>query len=303
MNRFSKAYSPETVIVVVNWQRPADTRLCIESILAQGYSGVQVVIVDNGSQDGSYNFLKQAFLEYKEILIHLLALPNNLGFAGGYNFGISHARSIGAQNIVILNNDTIIDAQTIPALVNSPWDVAIPKIMYFDTPNKIWSAGSRLRKFPPAVVMIGHDRYDHPKYNQPRRLHYATGCAMRIRSHVLNLVPGFDPLYGNYMEDYDFTHRLMLAGLSLGYVPESTVWHKVSQTLGLRSPEFWNYMGRNAVIFYGRHFSMHTARSHVLWVFMRTFLQGRFKALKPYCQGVQAGFKVLAEINPHTRGV
>jgi len=285
----------DTIVVIVNWQRPQDTLECLKSVLSTELPGLQVLVVDNGSQDDSCELIRKQFRDEIDKRLHFLELPSNLGFAGGYNAGIAYARSAKAENIFLLNNDTVLDSLTIPALVASQWEVGVPKILYYHDPHKIWAAGAYLRKFPPGVTIIGMNKRDGPDYSLSRPLSYATGCALLLRGKVLDAFEGFDPFYENYMEDYDFTHRLSMAGIKMGYVPEARVWHKVSQTLGSGSPKLWRYMGRNAVFFYGRYFSKRMLYTFISWSLIRATLKGEFSSIPHYWQGVKDGFRLLGE--------
>ncbi len=230
--------SPTVAVVIVNYQRPDDTLECLRSVMGSAGVRLEVIVVDNGSGDDSATRITSTFP--KVILVNL---PENMGFAGGYNIGIEKALLSSAEYIFLLNNDTTIDPGAIRALVDAEWDVGVPKILYYSRPELIWAAGCRWRRLPPSVAMIGFGKQDGPRYDAKGSLEYATGCALMVRRRVLDALPGFDPDLENYMEDYDFCFRLHRAGFSLGYVPASRVKHKVSQTLGEYSPERWRQAG------------------------------------------------------------
>jgi hypothetical protein len=281
---------PKVVVVIVNWERSADTIECIDSVLNSNVPEMQVLVVDNGSKNGSSEQISHLFPQ-----VTLVSLPQNLGFAGGYNEGIKHALKSGASQIFLLNNDTVIEPETISKLMASPWDVAVPKILFYDKPDCIWSAGARWRAFPPGVVMIGFRQQDGPLYDTSHRLEYATACALMIQRQVLEIVGGFDPEFVNYMEDYDFAHRVKEAGFSMGFVSEAKVFHKVSQTLGEYTPRRWKYQGKNTVLFYrkNRRFSWWKLWTFLIWVTFRETVTGRFVMLPGFWQGVLEGLKSL----------
>ena len=284
-------------VVIVNWERPHDTIECVRSVQASDVAQLEILVVDNGSTDDSMQQISQACPG-----VTLLALPRNLGFAGGYNAGIECALASGAEFVFILNNDTTIEPMTIRALVAAPWDVCVPKILRYHEPGRIWAAGARWRRFPPSVVMLGygileHGEADGPQWDSPRPLDYATGCALMIKRRVLKEVGGFDPDFENYMEDYDFCHRVRAVGYSIGYVPKAKVFHKVSQALGLASPRWWWYMGRNTVLFYrkGRRFSSWQLWSFASWVTLRETVKGNVSCLPHFWRGVKNGLEFLEQ--------
>lgn len=281
---------PKIVVVIVNWERSSDTIECIDSVLRSNVPEMQVLVVDNGSEDGSSEKISRSFPQAT-----LVSLPQNLGFAGGYNEGIKHALKSGASHIFLLNNDTVIEPETIYQLMTSPWDVAVPKILFYNKPDCIWSAGARWRTFPPGVVMIGFRRQDGRLSAVSHRLEYATACALMIRRQVLEIVGGFDPEFINYMEDYDFAYRVKEAGFNMGFVPEAKVFHKVSRTLGEYTPRRWKHQGKNTVLFYRKNqrFSWWKLWTFLIWVTFRETVTGRFAILPGFWQGVLEGLRLL----------
>jgi GT2 family glycosyltransferase len=282
----------KTVSVILNWERPEDTLECIRSV-ERSTVQTEIIVVDNGSRDDSTQLIAQASS------VQLLALTSNLGFAGGFNAGIEKALASGADWIFILNNDTVIDPMAIAHLIKTSWDVAVPKILRYDAADRLWAAGARWRRFPPSVVMRGFGWYgqgeqDGTMWDTECSLEYATGCALMVRRHVFERVGLFDPIYENYMEDYDWCYRVRQAGLMLGYVPMARVLHKVSHSLGEGSPRKWQYLGRNTALFYLRHrrFSLCHLMVHVAWVSMREIVKGQWRGIQWYWHGLQEGMQV-----------
>jgi GT2 family glycosyltransferase len=275
-------------VVIVNWERPDDTIECIRSVLQSQTDGLKMLVVDNGSSDNSVARISDAYPH-----IDILSLPENLGFSNGYNAGIEYVLNTQASHCFLLNNDTTIDENTIPALLASPWDVAIPKILLYHEPERVWAAGARLRLFPPGIIMIGYQKKDSGGYDSPRPLQYATGCALLVKRSVLEATQGFDPEFKNYMEDYDFSYRVRSAGFSIGYVPEARVLHKVSQTLGAFSALRWRYQGKNTVLFYRKcnRFSRGYLWAVLFWFTIREILKRNTGILPHFWRGVLDGYR------------
>jgi GT2 family glycosyltransferase len=290
---------PPVIVVIVNWERPEDTIECIQSVLNSQRASPQVLVVDNGSNDDSVQRISSLYPD-----IEIIELDQNLGFAGGYNAGIDRALKMRAEKIFLLNNDAVVEPETISALMEAPWDVAVPKIVYYDQPGRIWAAGSRWRIFPPAVVMIGYQKIDGAEYKASYSLKYATGCALMIRREVLERIQGFDSEFENYMEDYDFTYRVRAAGFTMGFVPEARVRHKVSQSLGETSPQRWRYLGRNTVLFYRKdeRFSSWTLSVYLFWFLLRETIKGQIAYLPHFFKGVREGLQVIKRKETGQRG-
>jgi GT2 family glycosyltransferase len=279
-------------VVIANWERSQDTIECIRSVMQSQNVAISVLVVDNGSRDDSVDQIKQLFPD-----IELIQLSTNLGFAGGYNAGIKQFLVSDAEYIFLLNNDTIIFPDTIHALVMAmqEWDVVVPKILFHDSPNLVWSAGARWRIFPPSVIMIGYKKKDSPQYNLSFSLDYATGCALMLKRQVVETVGCFDPDYQSYQEDYDFCYRIRAAGFSIGYLPTAHLLHKVSMTLGEGSPQKWRLMGRSTVLFYRKHnrFSPWMLWSFLIWVSIRESLKRQPIVLRDFWSGIREGLVAL----------
>lgn len=278
-------------VVIVNWQRSQDTIQCIRSIRRSESVDIHIVVIDNGSRDDSVEKISEAFPG-----ISIISLTENLGFTGGYNSGIENALKGNASHIFLLNNDTIIEERTIKQLIDSNWDVAVPKITFYDEPEIIWAAGAKWRSFPPTIKMIGYKKKDSPAFANAYPLEYATGCALMVKKEVLAEIKGFDPQYFNYMEDYDFSYQIRDSGFSMGYVPEAIVKHKVSRSLGSSSPQRWHYMGRNTVLFYRKddRFPTYTLWCALGWIILRELIQGNSSILPSFWGGVKEGLKITS---------
>lgn len=286
---------PLIYVVIPNWERPNDTVACVRSVEADGYSNLRILVVDNGSTDNSVDSISAACPE-----VEILALPENLGFAGGSNAGTDWALQRAADFVFLLNNDTVVVPSAITALVraldeDTTWSIAVPKICLHDEPQIIWAAGCRWRRFPPQIKMIGFGKRDAAQYNRTRELLYATGCALLVRRSVLEDVQGFDPRFANYQEDYDFCYRARQAGHRLLYVPDATILHKVAQSLGEGSHIRWHYLGRNKVLLYrpGERSSWGTLFTSVAWTIVRETTKGNMAAMPAFVQGVLEGVKTF----------
>jgi GT2 family glycosyltransferase len=277
---------PLIKVVIVNYGRAKDTIECIQSVLLNGLNANQIILVDNGSTDDS---VKEISHEFPDIDLHLLT--QNLGFAGGYNYGIEIAMNSDAERILLLNNDTVLDSGAAQALSISDWDVSVPKIFFYKSPDLIWSAGANWRRFPPMVTMRGYQRKDNQRYNQSVALGSATACVLMVKREVFERAGVFDSDYKNYFEDYDFIYRVRQAGFSVGLVPESKVWHKSSQTLGGNSPEKFWYLGRNCVLFYrkGDRFPAWVLNSFLIWVTGRELVKLNFRGIWNFWRGARDG--------------
>jgi len=214
------------VVIVLNWCGEEDTVACIESLQRSTYSDLTILLMDNASPDGSGDRLHARFPD-----LPYLQTGTNLGYAGGNNRGFEHALARNADYVVVLNNDTVVDAACIGALVQTAEDsgaaLVAPKILYYDAPTIVWSAGG---DFSPMKALGVHRRegmIDTPDAGKPETISFATGCSFLIRAGVLRQIGRFDESYFAYGEDVELCVRIARAGFQMLYEPKARVLHRI----------------------------------------------------------------------------
>ena len=224
----------QTCIVVLNWNGADETIACLESLASVVAKGYKLLVVDNGSTDGSPEKIRKAFPA-----VELLCLPVNLGYGGGNNAGFRRVKELQAEFVIFLNNDTIVDSGFSAPLVETlrlqPLaGMAVPKIYYWDRPDVLWYAGGGVRLSTGLICHVGLRQKDAPVFNRPGPTGYATGCCFAMRCRDFEALGGFDESFAMYAEDVDLSLRVRALGKSVQYVPSSRVWHKVSASLSGR---------------------------------------------------------------------
>jgi len=227
--------TPLSCIVVLNWNGADDTLACLESLAGMMSASCRVLVVDNGSTDRSVERIREAFPD-----IELLLLPSNIGYAGGNNSGFRRVLELGAEFVIFLNNDTLVDAGFCAPLLetlqrNPTAGIAVPKIFYLDRPDTLWYAGGVVTLSTGLIRHVGLRKKDAPQFNRPAITGYATGCCFAMRCRDFEEAGGFDEGFRMYAEDVDLSLRIRSRGMTVNYVPSSRVWHKVSASL-TRSP-------------------------------------------------------------------
>lgn len=291
--------SPLIYVSIVNWNRANDTIECLRALASSDYSNYRPLIVDNGSTDGSPDAIKAAFPAAE-----VIANEDNLGFARASNIGIECALQQGADYVLLLNNDTLVDKRLLTELVavgesDPQIGMLAPKIYYHGEEGRLWSAGARWRRFPPRVTIIGFGREDGPAYSVQREVDYATGCAMLVKREVFDRVGMFDPVFFMYHEDYDFSARVRRGGYRIVYVPQAVMWHKVSASTGEESPLKWYYLGKYIAPFYLKNCRPPclSLALFVLWVLARETVKGNARYLGSYLRGLRDGWREFAAKN------
>lgn len=247
--------SPRVAIAILNYNGREVTAECLDSLAEIDYSGHEVVVVDNGSQDGSQAFFKASYPD-----VTLIENGENIGFTGGNNAAINYALERDFDYVLLLNNDTVVAPSFLTELVKVAQardDVGMlnPKIYFYDYPELLWYGGGRISFFR-GVEHFGFGKSCSPELNRQREVDFITGCAFLIKRAVLEKVGPLDDRLFIYCEDLDWSFKVREAGFKGLYVPESVIWHKEGiDTKKNKSNAFRKYLAtRNLLFVFYRHF-------------------------------------------------
>jgi len=213
-------------VIVLSYNGRSFLGPCLSSLEASTYKDAEVLVVDNGSSDGSAEWVAQSFPR-----VRVIANQRNLGFAGGMNHGIAEAQG---QFIAFLNQDTTVRPGWLEALVEGLEDpgngIAGSKIYYPDGCT-LQHAGGIIR-YPQALAdHYGYRQIDEGQWDQPKDVDYVTGAAFATRRDVLKSIGNFDEGFGPaYFEDTDLCFRAREAGYRVLYVPQAVITHYESAT-------------------------------------------------------------------------
>ena len=244
---------PFVIIIILNWNGWKDTHACVESCRKLIWPRFRIVIVDNGSTDGSEEFFRRELAD-----VEIVQTGANLGFAGGNNVGIRMALEWAADYIWLLNNDTTVAPDALEELArcleNNPTAaMAGSKIYYHDSPRAIWFAGGAWKKGCLKLRSRGAGEIDSGQYNIQEPVGSLTGCSLMARTAAIRSIGLLDEGYFLYSEDADWCARALEQGHTLFFVPTSLVWHKVSGSIGKRSMLQYYYHFRNGLYFLSHH--------------------------------------------------
>jgi GT2 family glycosyltransferase len=219
--------------VVLAWNGKPLTMACLESLGSLSYRNAAVILVDNASADGTAAAVRKTYGDRVTVIEN----TENLGFSRGNNVGIRRALDEGADFVLLLNNDTVVDPALVDRLVEviaKSGDIGIvgPKIYYASPPDRIWFAGGRIYLARGVSKHIGIRERDTGRYDSIRDVDYVTGCALLARREVFERIGYLDPVFAAYYEDADFCVRARRAGFRVVYAPAGKVWHKISASTG-----------------------------------------------------------------------
>ncbi len=224
---------PIISVVIVNWNGKHLLGECLDSLKAQHDGRVEVILVDNGSQDGSTDYVRERYND-----VRVVSLPENLGFAGGNNAGIRNATG---KYIALLNNDTKAAPDWIANLLNEaeagPHSTGMwaCKILSYERPGVIDNVGLLL--YPDGLGRgKGRLENDEGQHDSPGEAFFPSGCAGLYRKEMLDEIGLFDEEFFAYADDVDIGLRARLAGWRCEYVPAAKVYHKYSSSTEAYSP-------------------------------------------------------------------
>jgi GT2 family glycosyltransferase len=241
---------PLVAVLVLNWNGKEFTLACLESLQRLSYSNTKLIVIDNGSTDGSVEAVSKSFPD-----IDVIQSESNLGYVGGNNLGISMAQKIGAEYVLLINNDTVVDQHFLSILVHAAEtenQVAAlgPTIYYYDAPNMVWSAGGEIDWRSGQARLIGLDEEDSDQFGTvPRAVDFLTGCALFVKTAVINEIGPLDSRFFAYYEETEWCVRMVRAGYRIYHVPLAKVWHKIKVRDREISPTAHYYMTRNRLLF------------------------------------------------------
>jgi len=240
---------PSVNIIILNWNGLKNTVECIQSLQRIDYPDFSVMIVDNGSSDGSEARIRDQFPEHT-----LIINSENIGFSAGNNIGIQRSLKDGAKYVLLLNNDTEVAPDFLRILVETVEadpriGAAGPIIYYHEQPQTVWSAGGNL-DWSGRAQMIGLNEIDSGQFaGSYQDVDFVSGCALLVKTTVLERVGMLDERFFNYFEETEWCVRIRRSGYRIVNAPNARIWHKIPLDARESSPIVHYYMTRNRLLF------------------------------------------------------
>lgn len=260
---------PPVSIVILNWNGLEHLRTCLPSVIGQNYKNIEVIVVDNGSTDGSVEYVEQNYGAVK-----LVCNSTNIGYAEGNNEGIKIS---SGKYVTVLNNDTEVDKNWIRSLAEVAEerpDVGMfaCKILSYYNRNQIDCVGHLI--YPDGLSRgRGRGEIDEGQYDNAEEVAFPSGCAAFYRREMLERIGLFDGRFFIYVEDSDLGMRGRLAGWKCLYVPDAIVYHKYSATVGEYSQRKAFLVERNRIWFVVKNLPLVMVISGFFYTFLRYLLQ------------------------------
>jgi len=241
-------------IVVLNWNGREDTLRCLRSLEQVTYPDLVVVVVDNGSTDGSVEAIRASHPN-----VDVLPLGRNTGFTGGNNAGLEELQARGVDILGVLNNDTAVTRgflePLVAALENHPDAFLSPRIVYLDDPERAWFAVAAIEPYNGTVYHLAEESMPTAARDVELRPTPAVpGCALFATRALWERVGLFDDRYFLLLEDSDWCARALEVGAHGYVVTASTISHAVSSSfIASRSAAADYYYCRNGLLYLRTH--------------------------------------------------
>ena len=297
-------------VIVPVWNGMGYLKPCLDSVLAQDFAGFEVIVVDNGSTDGSAGFVAESYPQ-----VRLIRNERNVGFAAGSNVGM---RAATGDVLVLLNQDTEVCEGWLEALVSTLTDPTVGivgcKLLYPD--GTIQHAGGYLHGLRGETEHVGRHERNDGAFDDLSDVEYVCAASMAISRMALELIGPLDEaFFPAYYEDVDWSFRARAAGLRVVYQPSAVVTHhECSTTVDPSSHErqFAGHQGRVRFVF--KHFSVErllnefgpaelawvsaTERNEEVMAARRVYLDTilSLPEIVVFRQGTSAQARVLAEL-------
>lgn len=233
-------------VIIPNWNGKALLKDCLRSLAKQSFKNFEIILVDNGSEDNSVEYVKRFFPK-----VQIIKLSKNYGFARAINEGV---KASNAEYVVFLNNDTSADKNWLLELVkcvdSHPKVISVnSKLLNFYDRKKIDGVGIEINEVGQAKS-IGWNAIDQGQFEKEDYIFGATGGASLFRRADFIKVGMFDESYFMYSEEVDFAFRAQFLGYESIYCPKAVVYHKHKATAKklLHHVEYWQFRNMKQTI-------------------------------------------------------
>lgn len=293
---------PKVCMIILNWNGFEVTVDCLNSILGIDYSNYKIVLVDNGSIDGSVTKLNGL---YNNGVIDILPLNENHGFTGGNNIGIEYAKNkYNPDYFLLINNDTTVEKPFLKEMVQAAESsvncyAVVPKIFYFGNKNIIWNAGGKTNRLTGIVDEYGKNQPDGEQYNSKKEVSFMSGCCALIKSEAIKNIGVLDDRFFAYSEDTDYSIRILNSKHTIVYAPKAVIYHKVSFSSESNNGKWFTFYlaTRNIILLQKKHLSKAKmllfvpvfAIRWVLYLTVKLLFLRDFKSIKSLYLGVKDG--------------
>lgn len=255
-----KADFPEVLIAIVNWNGKDVLMECLRSLSNMDYpkDKYSIIVVDNGSGDGSQSAILDSFPGVK-----LIENKFNAGYVKAVNQGLEYGLNHKVNYIWVFNNDVVVEKDTLKRLVDvgeqdAKYGVIAPIVYKYDKPEEIYNVGYKVNFWTGFCIKrkYGKDIFRSPE-EKTAKVDTILGCSNLVKSDVIRKVGYFNPVYELYFEEADFNARAWRGGFQVIAVKDAKVWHRNAATMD-------KFIFRRAYLLVRNHFIYELVNAHIL---------------------------------------
>ena len=286
------------VALILNYKAATETISCAESLLQHCPTLDHIVVVDNDSQDGSGEALKQWKTDHAPDNVTVLLNPKNNGYAGGNNYGLRWAlENLQATHFWIVNNDTYVESDAFTPLLNAlernDRQFVGSVVLSADTGRLECYGGGKLYPLFGKARLLGKDVAIEAMEEMRQKPDYLMGCSLAFTASMVREVGLMDESYFMYSEEVDWQFRAKRFGIGIQVVPESRLFHYGSLSLGNRSAFYHYYRNRAATRFNKRFYGPAFAFASACFLSVITVIK-EYDDLGLAWSGIKGAFKGVA---------
>ncbi len=296
---------PKVIVLILSYNGKYLLDDSISSYLSNDYPNFSVAVIDNGSTDGTKEYVEENFPK-----VNLIRLEKNRGYSGGFNFGLDWAfnKQEGVDYVVVTNNDVKVDSKVISELVKvARTDKMIGfvtgKAYYFDEPEILQTVGKKSHPLYWNGGHIGSKEIDKGQYDKVEERYFADDIFTLVSKNLYNETGGYDETFQFQSEEYDWQARAKSKGYKIMYTPYAKIWHKESMTIGKQSAFKAYYNARNPMLvilkhkspdffrkYFWAHFKMDVLRDSLVRI-KKLRLKTAWSIWMGFFSGLKWGFK------------
>jgi GT2 family glycosyltransferase len=279
--------SHKVIVLILSYNGKHLLADSISSYRANDYPNFEVVVIDNGSTDNSKEWVEK---NYPDVFV--LRTEINLGYSGGFNFGLDYAfNKKQADYVLITNNDVKADPKVISELVKiAETDHMIGfvtgKVYFFDKPDTLQTVGYKEDPLRWIGGHIGGKEQDKGQFDQDVERFMSDDIFILVKNTVFEAVGGYNTLFKFQGEQADWQARAKKVGFKIYYAHKAKIWHKESMTIGRNSKFKLFFDVRNFLILRFIHKDEHFLRVYFKWYLSAVVLKPVFKNLIKFRFGI-----------------